>query len=158
MERPARQITIRELELLEPAPTGDLRLRIRCSKGTYVRTLCHDIGQALGLRRCYDQPAPHHGLQFTLEQAVPLKQLSSCATPSAFSSPHRIPVSRLSKTVLSPAAEKKCVTAPQLSCCGLPSGDYRAYSQSGAFWPQPQRRNNPTTIKSFFQVEMQQSR
>ena len=48
VERKARQITIAELELVEQVSQTDYVLRISCSKGTYVRTLCHDIGQALG--------------------------------------------------------------------------------------------------------------
>ena len=47
VERQPRQIVIEELELLGRRG-NDYRLRVRCSKGTYIRTLCHDIGQALG--------------------------------------------------------------------------------------------------------------
>ena len=47
VERQPRQITIHALDLLGEED-GDYLLRIRCSKGTYVRTLCHDIGQILG--------------------------------------------------------------------------------------------------------------
>lgn len=47
VERKPRRITIHELELLGEE-AGDYLLRVRCSKGTYVRTLCHDIGAALG--------------------------------------------------------------------------------------------------------------
>ena len=43
VEREPREIEIKEFELL-----GDNLFRIKCSKGTYVRTLCHDIGTALG--------------------------------------------------------------------------------------------------------------
>ena len=52
IERPARPVTVYELELLDQTGPGDYTLRIRCSKGTYVRTLCHDIGQALGCGGC----------------------------------------------------------------------------------------------------------
>lgn len=48
VERKPRNITIFELELLEQVSETDYLLRCRCSKGTYLRTLCHDIGQALG--------------------------------------------------------------------------------------------------------------
>ena len=51
VERQPRQITIHELELLE-FQDGDCRLRVRCSKGTYIRTLCEDIGRALGCGGC----------------------------------------------------------------------------------------------------------
>ena len=49
--RPARDITIHALELLSCAPP-DFTLRVHCSKGTYVRTLCHDLGAALGTGGC----------------------------------------------------------------------------------------------------------
>ena len=47
VERQARPITIHELTLLEQGE-NTLQLRVRCSKGTYIRTLCKDIGEALG--------------------------------------------------------------------------------------------------------------
>ena len=58
VEREAREVTIHDLELLscwlpgmasdDAAPVPHLRLRVHCSKGTYIRTLGEDIGQALG--------------------------------------------------------------------------------------------------------------
>jgi tRNA pseudouridine55 synthase len=49
VERPARPIAVERLELLGIENGGTtLRLRIACSEGTYVRTLCEDIGKALG--------------------------------------------------------------------------------------------------------------
>ena len=48
VERPPRNITIHSLTVEEQVSGTDFLLRARCSKGTYVRTLCHDIGQALG--------------------------------------------------------------------------------------------------------------
>ena len=48
MERQPRPITIFGLEVLEQTGEQDFLLRIGCSKGTYIRTLCHDIGAALG--------------------------------------------------------------------------------------------------------------
>ena len=47
VERQARRIRIEEIELLEQSATG-AKLRVRCSKGTYIRTLCEDIGKRLG--------------------------------------------------------------------------------------------------------------
>jgi tRNA pseudouridine55 synthase len=51
VEREARRVTIHDLDLLDMQLNGDapsLRLRVRCSKGTYIRTLGEDIGEALG--------------------------------------------------------------------------------------------------------------
>ena len=51
IKRPARKILIKELELLSFDGT-EVSLRIVCSKGTYVRTICHDIGRLLGCGAC----------------------------------------------------------------------------------------------------------
>ncbi|MGQ3002315.1 MAG: tRNA pseudouridine(55) synthase TruB [Hydrogenophaga sp.] len=51
VEREARHVVIHDLELLDMQLQGEapqLRLRVRCSKGTYIRTLGEDIGEALG--------------------------------------------------------------------------------------------------------------
>ncbi len=47
VERQARRIRIDEIELLEQSAAG-AKIRVRCSKGTYIRTLCEDIGKTLG--------------------------------------------------------------------------------------------------------------
>ena len=47
VERPARPITVHEIQILE-RNHPEYTIRVNCSKGTYIRTLCHDIGQALG--------------------------------------------------------------------------------------------------------------
>ena len=51
VEREPREVVIHELELLEARLQGEaplLRLRVKCSKGTYIRTLGEDIAEALG--------------------------------------------------------------------------------------------------------------
>ncbi|MFT3720966.1 tRNA pseudouridine(55) synthase TruB [Pseudorhodoferax sp.] len=51
VEREARHVMVHDLELLEMQLQGEapfLRLRVRCSKGTYIRTLGEDLGEALG--------------------------------------------------------------------------------------------------------------
>nr|MCR5825209.1 tRNA pseudouridine(55) synthase TruB [Oscillospiraceae bacterium] len=52
VERKPRRIVIEALELLPPDERGDFGLRVVCSKGTYIRTLCHDLGAALGCGGC----------------------------------------------------------------------------------------------------------
>lgn len=47
VERPERRVTIEGLELLKQIGSADFLLRVTCSKGTYIRTLCDDIGRAL---------------------------------------------------------------------------------------------------------------
>ena len=52
VERAPRPVTIHALEVVEQTGPNCYTLRVRCSKGTYVRTLCHDIGAALGCGGC----------------------------------------------------------------------------------------------------------
>ncbi|MDR2526156.1 MAG: tRNA pseudouridine(55) synthase TruB [Oscillospiraceae bacterium] len=90
VERPARQVEIYDLTLLDAAPDLPLHeydLRVRCSAGTYIRSLVDDLGRALGcgavvvtLRRTVA-----HG--FTLAQCVTLEELEAsgadCLRPVA---------------------------------------------------------------------------
>jgi tRNA pseudouridine55 synthase len=80
VEREARNVVIHDLDLLDMQLQGDapfLRLRVRCSKGTYIRTLGEDIAEALGcgghlsaLRRVVTGP-------FAEAQCVSLVQLEA---------------------------------------------------------------------------------
>ena len=80
VERQPREIEIFELTLLEF--TGDTaRLRVRCSKGTYIRTLCKDIGEALGCGGCMESLRRIQAGEYTIAEAVPLQELLDCETP-----------------------------------------------------------------------------
>lgn len=48
VERPSREVIISSCELIEVIDNTRYRIRVNCSKGTYIRTLCTDIGKALG--------------------------------------------------------------------------------------------------------------
>jgi tRNA pseudouridine55 synthase len=75
VHREPRSITISEIELLEFKPP-EIVFRVRCTKGTYIRTLCEDIGKAIGY------PAHMSGLirtssgRFTLKEAKSLEDIS----------------------------------------------------------------------------------
>ena len=74
VERQPRPITIHELTLLKVDADG-IHLRVRCSKGTYIRTLCKDIGQALGCGGCMAALRRVQAGEYTIEEAVPLETL-----------------------------------------------------------------------------------
>ena len=48
VERPSRQVYIESCDVIEYMAPDRFRIRVNCSKGTYIRTLCTDIGKALG--------------------------------------------------------------------------------------------------------------
>ena len=68
--RQARRITIFETELLEGAGT-DWKFRVHCSKGTYVRTLCEELGKRLGCGGCMSSLRRTRAGAFS--QAIPLQ-------------------------------------------------------------------------------------
>ena len=74
VERKPRSVTIRQLELLGWPDAGeDFQLRVRCSKGTYVRTLCHDLGQALGCGACMSYLRRVKAAGFTVDESTTLE-------------------------------------------------------------------------------------
>ncbi|MDD5773142.1 MAG: tRNA pseudouridine(55) synthase TruB [bacterium] len=79
VEREARKITIYKIGLLE-VKLPYVSLEIDCSKGTYVRTLCSDIGDRLGMGAClYDLVRTRSG-RFDLNNAVGLKDIKDIET------------------------------------------------------------------------------
>lgn len=74
VERKPRRVQIRELEILEMAlPT--VRFRVVCSKGTYIRTLCHDIGEKLGCGGVMTSLVRSRVGIFGMEEALTLSQI-----------------------------------------------------------------------------------
>ena len=82
VEREPRPITIFRLELLDREESGDWVLKIECSKGTYIRTLCADIGDALGCGGCMSALRRTRAGEFTLEEAHTLEEIR--ANPEAY--------------------------------------------------------------------------
>ena len=73
VERKPRAITVYELELLEQSAPDEFALRVVCSKGTYIRTLCQDLGQALGCGGCMAALRRTMAAGFRIEEAVTLE-------------------------------------------------------------------------------------
>ena len=76
VERKARPIAVHEAELLAfDEQTQQGRIRFLCSKGTYVRTLAHDIGQALGCGACLDALRRTRSGTFDVKDALPFDEI-----------------------------------------------------------------------------------
>ena len=105
VERKPRNITIFELELLEQVSETDYLLRCRCSKGTYLRTLCHDLGQALGCGGTMFSLCRTMAAGYTLVEAVSLEDVQARKSGSATATPLRCrswrtaPIGSMAKTV-----------------------------------------------------------
>ncbi len=83
VELAPRAVTIQRLELLGwDGATARLELLVRCSAGTYIRSLARDLGEALGCGGALAQLRRSKALGFGLEQAVPLEALDQAPLPS----------------------------------------------------------------------------
>jgi tRNA pseudouridine55 synthase len=79
VERKPRQVTIHTIELLEADLPATFKIRVACSKGTYIRTLCADIGQALGTAAHMGDLLRTKSGNFNAENAVKLDELREIA-------------------------------------------------------------------------------
>ena len=151
VERQPRPITIHELNLLERGE-NTLRLRVRCSKGTYIRTLCKDIGEALGCGGCMEALRRVAAGEYTNEEAVPLETLLETAEPEAYLRGVDTMFRDRPAVKLTPNQETRCRNGNAFSV-KLPEGTYRAYSQNGEFLMLAKVEDGAmVTIKSFFAV------
>ncbi len=151
VERKPRPITIHQLTLLEMG-TDTLRLRVRCSKGTYIRTLCKDIGQALGCGGCMEALRRTTAGEYTIEESVPLQTLLDAENPEAYLRTVDTMFRNHPAVTLTPNQEKRCRNGNSFSL-DLAPGTYRAYSQSGEFLMLAKVENGVMeTVKSFFEV------
>lgn len=153
VERPARPVTIKALELLDQQGEDLYIIRVRCTKGTYIRTLCHDIGQALGCGGCMASLRRTGAASFTLEDALSMERLQAASDPAALLLPVDTLFQDRPELVLSPAVEKKVRNGMTAVMPSLAPGEYRAYAQNGEFLALCQAKDGRlTTIKSFFEV------
>ena len=76
VERKPRNITIHELEILS-MQLPEISLRVACSKGTYIRTLCHDIGEKLGCGAVMNRLERTRTGRFTLSEAHRLDEIET---------------------------------------------------------------------------------
>ena len=152
VERQPRPVTIHELTLL--SREGDtLRLRVRCSKGTYIRTLCADIGEALGCGGCMQALRRTQAGEYTIAEAVPLQQLLESPEPETYLRDVDTMFRGYPGVKLTVNQEKRCRNGNAFSV-SLPGGTYRAYSQSGEFLMLAKVEDGVmSTIKSFFDVQ-----
>ena len=153
VERQPRPITIEALDLLDQVSPTEYTLRVRCSKGTYVRTLCHDIGQALGCGGALFSLRRTQSAGFSLDQAVTMDQVSAHPAPQQLLLPVDRYFSRYpALTLRHGTAEKKLRNGNRLTLEGQ-DGVYRVYSRGGDFLALSRLEQGAlTTIKSFFEV------
>ncbi|MBI3119022.1 MAG: tRNA pseudouridine(55) synthase TruB [Candidatus Hydrogenedentes bacterium] len=79
VEREPRPVTVYEFSV-QSVTLPDVEVRVRCSRGTYVRSLCHDVGQALGCGAILASLRRTEVGRFQVKDAAPLTALSDVAS------------------------------------------------------------------------------
>lgn len=155
VERQPRPIHISAFELLEETGEGEYLLRIGCSKGTYVRTLCHDLGLALGCGGAMKSLRRTKSAGFTLDDAVTLEAVAEAADRGA-AERLLLPVDGYFRDLPAWHAEEKHEKRLRnggVVPCGEQEGRYRVYDPNGTFLMVGEvQKGNMTTVKSFFEV------
>ena len=158
VERASRPVTIYALELLSwPGAGEDFTLRVACSKGTYVRTLCHDIGHALGCGGCMSSLQRVKAAGFTLTDCVTLEAVQAAVDRGEGES-LLLPVDRCFRdrprlALRTAGAEKKLRNGAALPARDVPDGEYRVYGMDKTFLALGRAAGGTlTTVKSFFEV------
>ena len=150
VERPARPVTIKSLELLDEQGKDLYTMRVLCSKGTYIRTLCHDIGQDLGCGGAMYSLRRAMAAGFTLADAVTMEDVQ--ARGEALLRPvDSLFAQYPALTVRSPGQEKRVRCGNPVTLPGTADGTYRVYGREGEFLCLSQARDGAlTAVKNFF--------
>ena len=154
VERAPRPVTIHALEVGEQTGPDTYTLRVRCSKGTYVRTLCHDIGRALGCGGCMSALRRTGAAGFTLADAVTLEAVQAAPEPAALLRPVDGCFRGYDAVEITGRALSRARNGNPFPCpAGVPDGVYRFYGPGGEFLLLGRcAGGTATTIKSFFEV------
>ena len=133
VERQPRTITIHSLELIGEE-AGDYLLRVCCSKGTYVRTLCHDIGAALGCGGAMSALRRTRVGSYEVQNAHPMDELTALdrSAAEALLLPLESIFSEFPVITLTERNESHCRNGRDFTISAA-DGVYRLHGQDGQF-------------------------
>ena len=150
VERKPRNITVFQLELAGRNEEGDFLLRCRCSKGTYLRTLCHDIGQALGCGGTMTALRRTMAAGYTLAEAVTLEDIQEKG--EALLRPmDSLFAGYPAYAIPTEGKERRARCGNPITAPGLADGTYRVYDRAGELLCLSRAEGGTlTSIKNFF--------
>lgn len=149
VERKARPIELKEMELLS-CDRDRAAFRVLCTKGTYVRTICHDLGQRLGCGGCMSALRRTRAGVYGIGRAFTMEQILAGEAEI-------LPVDSLfapfPAVTLTEAEERLCRNGNAFRRRELADGDWRVYGPKGDFLMLGRcAGGRVSTLKSFFEV------
>lgn len=154
IERKPRHITVFGLETAG-REGNDYILNVVCSKGTYIRTLCHDIGTSLGCGGCMSSLRRTKSGVFSVEDAYTITEVQEAADRGE-AEKLLLPTDTLFAgypELRADAASEKMLRNGCIVDASAPDGRFRVYSEKGEFLLLGDVKNGRMkTVKSFFEV------
>lgn len=149
--RKPRKIVISEIVPLGFTEDGEYRFRLTVSKGTYVRTICHDLGERLSCGGAMSSLRRLRAGAFRIEEASTLEEVLAEGGEARI-----LPLDSLFRAhpamTLDEAQEKRCRCGNTFRA-KAEDGTYRLYSEAGEFLALAAAKGGlVTTIKNFFEV------
>jgi len=153
VERKPRPVTIHALTVEGQSAPDEYTIRVRCSKGTYVRTLCHDVGQVLGCGAAMSSLRRTMAAGFDLSASVSLETVQEHPDRETLLLPVDAYFSTHPALTVEASVEKKIRNGMTVVLPKLVPGQYRVYGQDGSFLALCKAEQGKLfTVKSFFEV------
>ena len=157
VERKPRPVTIEKIEILGiDLENKKFLMKVDCSKGTYIRTLCDDIGRRLGCLAHMSALIRTRSGRFCIDDAYTLDEVEKMAGEGDMS--FLVPIDKvfeeLPKLILSSRRAKLMCNGVRISAQGIIDGEaYRVYDESGSFLTISEAENGQLKIlKTFYQT------
>lgn len=132
IDRKPQVINISELELLGGGGR-DFVFRVACSKGTYVRSLCAQIGASLGCGAAMTSLKRTRFADFTLDMCVTMEELMGAQVPADFLKSLDTAFLQYPAVTISSEGEKKCRCGADVPSSASSPDIYRVYNENGEF-------------------------
>ncbi len=157
VERKPRPVTIEKIEILSiDLENKKFSMKVDCSKGTYIRTLCDDIGRRLGCLAHMSALIRTRSGRFCIDDAYTLDEVEKMAENGNMS--FLVPIDKvfeeLPKLILSSRRARLMCNGVQISAQGIIDGEiYRVYDESGSFLTISEAESGLLKIlKTFYQA------
>lgn len=152
VERKPRPVTIYRLECTGERD-GDFVLEVECSKGTYIRTLCDDIGRALGCGACMSGLRRTRAGGFDVKDALTIEEIERRGAENCLLPVDALFAGRPVVLLKDARAEKALRNGMDVRFDADFAGECRVYAESGEFLALCRAEGGVLhTIKSFFEV------